>query len=92
MTELSVRRYAAGDVAKAADLLRQVQQLTRKIHASVADNNKRLKGTEILLRRTAFRLTGMLHSSSFEDRPLVAETLAQVNQVQSEALMQVFRR
>jgi len=49
-------------VAKAADLLRQVQQLTRKIHASVADNNKRLKGTEILLRRTAFRLTGMLHS------------------------------
>ena len=83
MTELSVRRYAAGDVAKAADLLRQVQQLTRKIHASVADNNKRLKGTEILLRRTAFRLTGMLHSSSFEDRPLVAETLAQVNQVQS---------
>jgi hypothetical protein len=34
----------------------------------VADNNKRLKDAQILLRHTAFRLTGMLHSSSFEDR------------------------
>jgi hypothetical protein len=92
MTELSVRRYAAGDVEKAAVLLRQIQELTRKIHLSVAEDNKRLKYTEILLRHTAFRLTGMLHSSSFEDQPLVAETLAQVNQVQSEAMMQVFRK
>jgi hypothetical protein len=92
MTELSVRHYAAGDVDKAAELLRQVQELTHKIHLSVADDNKRLKSTEILLRHTAFRLTGMLHASSFEDQALVAETLAQVNQVQSEAMLQVFRK
>jgi hypothetical protein len=92
MTELSMRQYAAGDVEKAADLLRQVQQLTHKIHLTVAEDNKRLKYTEILLRHTAFRLTGMLHASSFEDQSLVAETLAQVNQVQSEAMMQVFRK
>lgn len=92
MTELSLRQYAAGDVEKAAELLKQVQGLTRKIHLSVADDNKRLKNTEILLRHTAFRLTGMLHSSSFEDQSLVAQTLAQVNQVQTEAMMQVFRK
>lgn len=92
MTELSVRQYAAGDVNKAAELLHQVQGLTRKIHLSVAEDNKRMRNAEILLRRTAYRLTEMLHSSSFEDQSLVAETLAGVNQVQSETMMQVFRK
>jgi hypothetical protein len=58
----------------------------------MSDDNKRLKDTQILLRHTAFRLTEMLHSSSLDDQPLVAETLAQVNQAQDEAMMQVFRK
>jgi hypothetical protein len=92
MTEFSVRQYAAGDVAKATDLLHQIQGLAQKIHLSLAEDNKRLKNSEILLRHTAFRLNEMLHNSNYEDRPLVQETLAQVNQAQSEALMQVFRK
>jgi hypothetical protein len=73
-------------------MLKQIQGLTRKIHLSVAEDNKRMRNTEILLRRTAFRLTGLLHSTSFEDQTLVTETLADVNQVQTEAMMQVFRK
>ncbi len=92
MTELSVRQYATGDAAKAAELLKQISPLAKKIHLSLASEDKRLKDAEILLRHAAFRLTEMLHSSSFEDRPLVAETLDQVNQAQSEAMMQVFRK
>ncbi len=92
MTELSVRQYAAGDVEKAAALLQQIQRLTHKIHLSVARDDKRMRNAEILLSRTAFRLTGLLHSSSFEDQTLVAQTLADVNQVQTEAMMQVFRK
>jgi hypothetical protein len=92
MTEVSLRRYAAGDVEKASELLRQIQKFARKIYLSVAENDKRLKNAEILLRRTAFRLTEMLHSGSFEDRALVEQTLAQVNQAESEAMMQVFRK
>jgi hypothetical protein len=92
MTELSLRRYAAGDVEKATDMLKQIQLLTHKIHLSVADNDKRLKNAEILLRHTAFRLTEMLHSSSYEDQALVAQTLAQVSQTQNEAMLQVFRK
>jgi hypothetical protein len=57
----------------------------------VADNDKRLKSAEMLLRHTAFRLNEMLHTSSFEDRTLVEQTLTQVNQAQNEAMMQVFR-
>jgi hypothetical protein len=92
MTEVSLRQYAAGDGDKAALLLKQVQGLAHKIHLSMADDNKRLKNAQILLRHTAFRLNEMLHSSSLEDQPLVAETLAQVNQAQDEAMMQVFRK
>jgi hypothetical protein len=92
MTELSLRQYAAGDADKASDLLRNIQVVAQKIHLSVADDNKKLKNAEILLRQTAFRLNEMLHSSSYEDRPLVQQTLAQVNQAQNEAMMQVFRK
>jgi len=92
MTEVSLRLYTAGDVGKATELLKQAQQLANKIHLSIAVGDKRLKNAEILLRHTAFRLNGMLHSSSIEDRPLVEQTLAQVNQAQTEAMMQVFRK
>jgi len=92
MTEVSLRQYAAGDGEKAAGLLKQVKAFAHKIHLSVSEDNKRLKNSEILLRHTAFRLNGMLHNSSLEDRPLLAETLAEVNQAQNEAMMQVFRK
>ena len=92
MTEFSLRQYSAGDVENANRLLVRIQQFANKIHLSVAEDNKRLKNTEILLRHTAFRLSEMLHNSSYEDRPLVQQTLAQVNQAETEAMMQVFRK
>jgi hypothetical protein len=73
-------------------MLKQIQQLAHKIHLSVADDNKRLKNTEILLRHTAFRLTEMLHNSAFEDRPLVQQTLAQVSEAENDAMLRVFRK
>jgi hypothetical protein len=92
MTEFSLKQYAAGDVEKANDLLRQIQQVAHKMHLSVADKDKRLKNAEILLRHTAFRLSEFLHSSSSDEQPVVQETLAQVNQAQNEAMLTVFRK
>ncbi|MGA2167422.1 MAG: hypothetical protein ABSG62_04380 [Terracidiphilus sp.] len=92
MTEVSLRQYAAGDAEKATAMLKQVQLLANKIHLTMSEDNKRLKDAQILLRHTAFRLNEMLRNSSLEDRSLVAETLAQVNQAQNEAMMQVFRK
>jgi len=91
MIEYSLRQYAAGDSEKASGLLKRAQELAHKIHLAVSDDNKRLKNAEILLRHTAFRLTEMLHFSASEDRPLVQQTLADVNQVQNEAMLQVFK-
>jgi len=92
MTEFSLRNYAAGDVDKATSLLKRVQLLSHKLHLSISNDDKRLKNAEILLRHTAFRLTEMLHSSSFEDRPLVEATLLQVNKAQSDAMLHVFSK
>jgi hypothetical protein len=92
MIEFSLRQYAAGDSEKATGLLKRAQALAHKIHLALSDDNKRLKNAEILLRHTAFRLTEMLHSSASEDRPLVQETLSEVNQAQNEAMMQVFKK
>ena len=92
MIEVSLRQYAAGDAEKATGLLKRAQELTHKIHLALSEDNKRLKNAEILLRHTAFRLTELLHTSEFEDRPLVQETLAQVNQAQTEAMMAVFKK
>lgn len=92
MAEYSARQYAAGDVDKATDMLKHIQQFAHNIHLSVAEDNKRLKNAEILLRHTAFRLNEMLHASSIEDRPLLEQTLAQVNQADTDAVLQVFRK
>jgi hypothetical protein len=92
MTEFSLRNYAAGDVDKATSLLKKIQLLSHKLHLSISNDDKRLKNAEILLRHTAFRLNEMLHSTSFEDRPIVEETLAQVNKAQSDAMMHVFSK
>jgi hypothetical protein len=92
MIEFSAKQYAAGETEKASGLLKRAQELIHKIHLSIADNDKRLKNAQILLRHTAFRLTELLHASASEDRPLVQQTLADVNQAQTEAMMQVFKK
>lgn len=92
MTELSVRQYASGNVGKAQGLLQRIQTLAAKIHLSLARNDKRLKNAEIMLSNTSFRLKEMLNASDYEDRPLVQQTLAKVNDAQDEAMMQVFQQ
>lgn len=92
MTELSIRQYAAGETTKATGLLRQIQKVAQKIHFTIAGNDKRLKNAQLLLSRTAFRLGEMLHSSNYEDRPIVQQTLAQVTQVQNATMMELFQK
>lgn len=92
IVEFSAHQYAVGDVERATSLLKRAQEFTHKIHLAVSENNKRLKNAQILMRHTAYRLNEMLHSSSAEDRPIMQETLAQLNDAQNEAMLQVFRK
>lgn len=91
MVEFSANEYVSGDEKKAAGMLRKTQQLARRIQTLLSENSRRVKDTQILLRRAAFRLKDLLHSSAHEDRPLVQETLTQVNEAQHDAMMRVFK-
>jgi hypothetical protein len=92
MIEFSSAQYASGEIEKAAATLKHVSSFTQKIHLSMTNDEKRLKNAQILLRHTAFRLTELLHATAIEDRPLVQQALADVNQIQTETMMQVFRK
>jgi hypothetical protein len=92
LIEYSSAQYSAGEIDKATETLKHVNIFAQKIHMIMANDEKRLKNAQILLRHTAFRLNELLHASAIEDRPLVEQTLAQVNQIQTETMMQVFRK
>ena len=92
MTELAGRQLSAGEFEQASNTIRTVQEYAAKIHIGVADDSKKLKNAEILMRHTAFRLKDILSQASLEDRPTLDATLKQLNQVQAEMMLQVFRR
>ena len=90
MTMLAGHQVSQGEDPSAT--LRAVRDYTQKIHMAEASNNKRLKNAQILMERTAFRLNELLHSAGLDDRPVLESTLKNLNQVQNELMMQVFRR
>jgi hypothetical protein len=92
MTELAGRQLSAGEVEQASSTIHSVQDYATKIHMDMANDSKRLKNAEILMRHTAFRLHDILAQASLEDRPTLDATLKQLNQVQAELMLQVFRQ
>jgi hypothetical protein len=89
MTELAGRQLNDGQDPAAT--LRAVRDYTQKIHLGEAKDSKRLKNAQILMEHTAFRLNEYLHSAALDDRPVLESTLKNLNQVQNELMMQVFR-
>lgn len=91
MAELAGQQLNAGDTEKASISLKAVQRYADKIHMNVADDAKRLKNAEILMRHTAFRLKEIMMGASLDDRPTLDATLKQLDQVQGEMMLQVFK-
>jgi hypothetical protein len=92
MTDLAGQQFNSGDSGQASETLNLVRRYAEKIHIGVADDSKKLRDAELLLRRTSFRLRGILSGASYEDRPALEVTLKQLNQVQAQLMMQVFKK
>src|SRR3984957_14455986 len=92
MTDLAGHQLNSGDSGQAAETLKLVQRYAEKIHTGVADDSKKLKDAELLLRRTSFRLQDILSEASYEDRQTLEATLRQLNQVQAQLMTQVFKK
>jgi hypothetical protein len=91
MAELAGQQLNAGNERDASASLKAVQQYAAKIHMNVADDAKRLKNAEILMRHTAFRLKEIMLGASLDDRPTLESTLKQLDQVEGEMMVQVFK-
>jgi hypothetical protein len=92
MTELAGQQLSSGEEDRASATLHQIQKYAQKIHMGVAANGKKMKNAEELVRHTSFRLTGILNAASYEDRQILQATLKQLEQVQTELMMQVFKK
>jgi hypothetical protein len=92
MTELAGQQMSSGDGDHASATLRLIQKYAEKIHMGVAEDGKKMKNAEQLMRHTSFRLTGILNAASYDDRQALQATLKQLEQVQTELMMQVFKK
>jgi hypothetical protein len=92
MTDLAGHQLNSGDSGQASETLKLVQRYAEKIQTGVADDSKRLKDAELLVRRTSFRLKDILGNASYEDRQTLEATLNQLNQVQAQLMTQVFKK
>jgi hypothetical protein len=92
MTDLASQQLSSGDSGQASETLKLVQRYAEKIQTGVADDSKRLKDAELLVRRTSFRLKDILGNASYEDRQTLEATLNQLNQVQVQLMTQVFKK
>jgi hypothetical protein len=96
MTELAGRQVAAGDSPRAADTLQAVRDYAAKIHADISQDarleSRKVKNAELLMEHTVNRLNGILNTASYEDRDMMALTLKQLNQIQTELMLQVFKK
>jgi hypothetical protein len=91
MTELAGQQLNAGDV-RASETLHLIQKYAQKIHMGVAEDGKKMKNAEQLMRHTEFRLNDILNAASYDDRQVLQSTLKQLEQVQTELMMQVFKK
>lgn len=92
MTDMAGKQLNSGDSERASETLKLVQWYAEKIHMGIANDSKKLRDAELLMRRTSFRLKGILSGASYEDRPALEVTLKQLNQVQDQLMMQVFKK
>ena len=92
MTDLAGHQLNSGDSERASETLKLVQQYAEKIHTGVAEDSKKLRDAELLMRRTSFRLQDLLSGASYEDRQTLEVTLKQLNEVQAQLMTQVFKK
>jgi hypothetical protein len=92
MTELAGQQIIAGEGDHASETLKLVQKYAEKIHMGVAEDGKKMKNAEQLMRHTSYRLNDILNAASYDDRQALQATLKQLEQVQTELMMQVFKK
>ena len=91
MTELAGKQMLDGDIEKASESIKRIDNYTALIHMGLARDTKRVKDAEMLMHHTSYRLNEILHKASGDDRATLQSTLQKLNSIQEELLTQVLQ-
>lgn len=92
MTLIAGHQLDTGQLGQASATLQSIQRYAEQIRNEIAQDSRKLKNAELLMQHTSFRLQDILRSASYENRPPLEATLKQLDQVQSQLMMQVFKK
>lgn len=92
MTDLASQQMSAGDTPDASRSLKVIQEYTARIHAGMTSDSRKLKDAQIMMRHTAFRLEELMRDASLGDQSVFQSTVKQLNQVQAQMMLAVFRK
>jgi hypothetical protein len=82
--------YTNGDVEKAEVSIQEVVDYSRKATEAATGSNKRLKQTEIELRKIEHRMRDIGQSLSVDDRPTVDKAVQELEQLRANLLAKMF--
>jgi hypothetical protein len=84
--------FTAGDVQKARRAVDEVVTYSEKAGAAARISGKRLKETEIAVRKISKKLTDINRTLNVEDRPPVQAAIDKLEDIRSQLLAHMFRK
>jgi len=88
--EIANQYYTNGDLQKAEDAVRLIVTYSEKALEAAKRTRKKLKDTDLTLRKTSRRLSDVGQTLAFEDKPAVKEAVEKIEHVRSELLKMMF--
>ena len=82
--------YTQGDVEKAETQIQEVLTYSHKAADAASASGKRLKQTEIELRKLEHRMRDIGHSLNIDDRPPVEKAVEELEQVRADLLAKMW--
>jgi hypothetical protein len=82
--------YTEGKVEEARAAVQDVVTYSTKAHDAAIQANKKLKNTELALRKMAHRLRDLKHTLNFEDQPPVQAAADKLQTLSDDLLSQMF--
>lgn len=88
--ELANKLYTDGDVEKAEAAIEEVLTYSQRATVAATTANKKLKQTEIDLRKLEHRMRDIGQSLSIDDRPPVEKTVQELEELRADLLAKMF--
>lgn len=88
--ELANQSYEEGEVDRATTLVQEAISYAERAATTSRDNNKRVKQTEIALRKISNRLEDIGRTLSVEDRPAVEKAVTRLEELRRLLLTHMF--